>query len=215
MAVSEARLTEADAQPVRTPKAAAGAAGRAKTPSPSRSQRTTPARPDLVQTDAHPSARPPADEPVDAHMSDEDRFALFVDNMTDSVLPDLPPIPGYHVCWLTTTNPRDPVARRLRAGYELLRVEDFPEYSGLSLKTGDYQGVIGINEMVAAKIPEAAYQRGMQVLHHDRPLDQEAKLRSVIDSMKEQAARAKSGIVEEGDGTADLGKGTSAPRFVS
>lgn len=154
-------------------------------------------------------AGPATDEGVDK----VERMNAFLDSMQDDILPDLPNIPGYHVCWLTTTNARDPVARRLRAGYELLRASDFPGMEGISLKTGDYNGVIGINEMVAAKIPISAWKHAMRTFHHDRPNQEEAKLRSNVEAVKENAARQGFRIVEEGDGTAGLGSRAPEPTF--
>ena len=69
-----------------------------------------------------------------------------------AVLPDLPEIPGFHTFWATTTNSRDTVQNRLRMGYTFLRSSDFPGWDAASIKTGEYAGVIGQNEMIAMKI---------------------------------------------------------------
>ncbi len=145
---------------------------------------------------------------------EEDRMIqMFLDSMLDSVLPDLPDIPGHHTCWLSTSNPSDRISRRLAAGYKLITAKEFPHLDGASVKTGEYSGVIGVNEMLAAKIPERAYQRAMAVLHHERPHDEESKLRAKVDSVKESGERDGAPIVEIGDGTASLGKRMPAPRF--
>ncbi len=153
-------------------------------------------------------------EPAESFEEADRALALFLDAMQDNVLPDLPDIPGHHVCWLTTTNARDPIARRLRAGYRLITAGEFPEFKDASVKTGEYAGVLGVNEMVAAKIPTRAYQFAMQELHHNRPLGEEDKIRAKVNQVKDEAARDGAPVVEVGDGTAELGKRVPAPRFV-
>lgn len=153
------------------------------------------------------------DEDEDIQLSDDERFAMFVDSLNQSVLPDLPPMPGYHVCWLTTTNPRDPVARRIRMGYQLVRAEDLGnDWMGLSLKTGEYPGVLGINEMVAARIPIRLYNRYMQELHHNLPLQDEMKLRAAMDSAK-GALEARGSTIMETESMPDLVQRAPAPTF--
>jgi hypothetical protein len=44
-------------------------------------------------------------------ISDDDRLDMFRQQFFQAALPDLPKIPGFHVCWLTTTNPRTDLAR--------------------------------------------------------------------------------------------------------
>lgn len=124
----------------------------------------------------------------DREIDEDERFELFRDAQFQSVLPDLPKKPGYHVCWLTTSNPRDTIQRRIQMGYRLIRVEEVPGWDGVGLKTGDYAGVIGINEMVAAEIPERLYLRFMTEVHHTRPLSEEEKIRAMTQGMQERAA---------------------------
>ena len=52
----------------------------------------------------------------DREISDSDRLDMFRQQFFHASLPDLPKIPGYHVCWLTTTNPRDTINMRMRLG---------------------------------------------------------------------------------------------------
>jgi len=137
-------------------------------------------------------------------ITEAERLEFFRDSLQQSVLPDLPPIPGYHVCWLSTTHQRDTIAFRRRLGYQLIRVEDMPSWEGASAKDGDYQGVIAVNEMVAAKIPLSLYNRYMHEVHHRMPLSEEEKLKSALDTLKANAQRSGSAIVEEGEGTANV-----------
>jgi hypothetical protein len=147
-------------------------------------------------------------------LSDDERFDIFVDALDQSVLPDLPKIPGYHVCWLTTTHQSDTIPRRLRLGYTLIQADDLgPEWGHSSIKTGSYAGCVGINEMIAAKIPLRQFNRYMQELHHHRPLSEEEKLRSAIDAQKARAEEL-GGRLDEGDAMAGIINRARAPDFV-
>lgn len=155
------------------------------------------------------------DEAPDEGLTDDERFDFFVQSYDNSVLPDLPPMPGYHICWLTTTNPRDPIARRIRMGYEPIRADDLGHgWADTGLKTGDLSGVVAINEMVAAKIPTTLYQRYMRELHHTRPLSDEEKLRANLDFAK-QRAESFGGKLQEGDGMTELVQRAPVPKFAA
>lgn len=147
-------------------------------------------------------------------MTDEEFLALFSGAQNQSVLPDLPKIQGFHTFWATTTNPRDPIAGRLRLGYRFIKQEELPGWEqGVSIKTGEYAGCVGINEMIAMKIPEHRYQLMMQELHHRAPMAEEEKIRALVESHTENALRDKGRIVDE-DGFSDhIVQKASVPRF--
>jgi hypothetical protein len=145
-------------------------------------------------------------------LSDDDRVQMFRDSFYQSALPDLPEIPGYHTCWLTTTNPRDSIQGRFRLGYEPVRPEEVPGWEYATVKTGEYSGLIGVNEMIAAKLPERLYYRFMRESHHDAPLREEEKVTSDMDSMEARARSAKTRVVEE-DGMSSLREAAPAPVF--
>jgi hypothetical protein len=154
----------------------------------------------------------------DRTFSDSERLDEFRKQLQKDVLPDLPKIPGYHVCWLTTNNPQDSVHKRMLIGYEPMRAEDHPGWEHVSLKTGANEGVIGINEMVAYKIPLHLWEEMMRHVHHDRPLEDEAAIRERVEQMKAEAAGLASsgneGIeVELAEGMGDLGKSRKPPSF--
>lgn len=136
-------------------------------------------------------------------LTEDERLAEFRKSLYQSTLPDLPPIPGYHVCWLTTTNSRDPLQSRIRLGYEPVKPEDIPGWEAATLKTGEYAGFIGVNEMLAFKIPLSLYHMYMKESHHDAPLREEQKLQDTLDSIKKEAER-KGAKLLVGDGTAEL-----------
>lgn len=137
-------------------------------------------------------------------LSDDERLEMFRMNLYNDRLPNIPDIPGYHVCWLTTTNPSDTIQTRMRLGYELIRAEDVPGMELVTQKTGEYAGCIAVNEMLAAKLPLSLYYRYMQEAHHDAPLREEDKLEETAQLMREQAERA-GGRLLESDGMREVG----------
>lgn len=145
-------------------------------------------------------------------LSDDDRVQMFRDSFFQSALPDLPEIPGYHVCWLTTTNPRDPIQGRFRLGYEPVKPEEVPGWEYASIKTGEYAGLIGVNEMIAAKLPERLYFRLMKEAHHDAPLREEERITTEMDTMSERARGSKTRMIED-EGMSSLREAPPVPIF--
>jgi len=138
-------------------------------------------------------------------LSDDERVEMFRQNFYQSSLPDLPKIPGWHCCWLTTTNPRDSIQSRIRLGYEPVKPEDVPGWEYVTIKTGEWQGLIGVNEMLAFKLPISLYERYMREAHHDAPQREEEKLTETADFMAQQASASKSRITM-GDGNSEIGQ---------
>ena len=136
-------------------------------------------------------------------LTEDDRLEMFRNALFNDALPDLPEIPGYHMCWLTTQNPRDPIHRRMQLGYEPVKPEEIPGMEYASIKTGEWSGFIGVNEMLAFKLPMSLYEKFMQEAHHDAPLREEDKLAEVAEMMREQAERAGSSMYE-GDGMSEM-----------
>ena len=135
----------------------------------------------------------------DRELTDADRLEMFRDSRFQSVLPDLPAFPGYHVCWLTTTNPRDSLQNRMRQGYQLIRVSECAGWDGVGLRVGEVDNVVGVNEMVAAKIPLRLYNLYMREAHHNAPNDEEQKLVRQTESMMAQAEEIGA-VLQAGDG---------------
>ena len=136
-------------------------------------------------------------------ISDDDRLQMFQQALFNDALPDLPNLPGYHLCWLTTTNTRDPIHRRMQLGYEPVKPEEGPGMQYATLKTGEWSGFIAVNEMLAFKLPMSLYQRFMQEAHHDAPLREEQSLADQSDAIREQLMRSGSNVTE-GDGLSEL-----------
>lgn len=136
-------------------------------------------------------------------VTDDDRLEMFRQQLFNDALPDLPNIPGYHVCWLTTQNPRDPIHRRMQLGYTPVTAAEAPGLEYASTKTGEWQGFIAVNEMLAFKLPLKLYHAFMEEAHHNAPARDQSKLTDTADFLRQQA-KAKGSDLEEGDGIADL-----------
>jgi len=147
---------------------------------------------------------------VDRALSDEERLQIFREATYQSALPELPPIPGFHVCWLTTENGRDPIQSRLRMGYTLCKPEDFPGLYNETVTTGEWAGFVGFKEMIAAKLPLNLYQQYMAIAHHERPANEEAKLAETARSMREQARRQGADLAI-GEGIDDIPDAEDVP----
>jgi hypothetical protein len=145
-------------------------------------------------------------------ISDDDRVEMFRQQFFQSALPDLPKIQGYHTCWLTTTNPRDTIQARVRLGYEPVKPEDVPGWEYATIKTGEYAGFIGVNEMLAFKLPMRLYQMFMEEAHFNAPAREDEKLVAMTEGLREQAERAGGRLIE-GDGMADLRHVPERPVF--
>lgn len=147
-----------------------------------------------------------------AELSDDERVDLLRMSYFQSALPDLPQIPGFHVCWLTTTNPRDSIIGRERLGYQLLRAADVPGWEYSAASSGQFEGAIMVNEMVAAKLPMRLYQRYMAESHHKEPLREEEKIVAETHNRKNEAASHGSVLIES-PGIVALGKDPGTPDF--
>tara|TARA_R110000868_G_scaffold46036_2_gene152340 strand:+ start:1059 stop:1601 length:543 start_codon:yes stop_codon:yes gene_type:complete len=145
-------------------------------------------------------------------LSDDERVEMFNRGLFQSTLPNLPDIPGYHLFWATTTNPRDSIQSRLQLGYELVTLDDVPGYGYLRQKDGDFAGAISVNELIAMKIRQELYERYMLANHHYSPLSEEEKLDSVLDGLKNQARGSKGRITVE-EGSAALTQRAATPTF--
>lgn len=140
-------------------------------------------------------------------VSDDDRLELFKNSFTQAALPDLPREEGWHNCWLSTTNPKDPIHFRQRIGYELIKGSDLPGYEVMMVKNpnAEFAGYVMVGEMIAARIPMSLYARYMKEVHHTAPMEEEGRLRSALDTIR-NAAQGRGGDLLEGDGMRDLGK---------
>lgn len=114
-----------------------------------------------------------------------ERRRSFRDEWTQEALPRLPKLDGWHLCWLSTTNQWDPISRRIRMGYTAVKPEELPGYEHLTQKSGQWEGCVGINEMILFKIPQTLFQQIMTEFHHDQPLDEESSIKNKTEAWSE------------------------------
>ncbi len=160
------------------------------------------------------------DRPISQNreLSDRERVDMLRRTFFQSALPDLPPIEGYHVCWLTTQNPRDPVHGRLRLGYEIIQAHEIPGFEHMGMKDGSFPGALSVNEMIASKVPIHLYEAFMREVHWDAPLREEEGIYNEAMNVGEEAAQAakrggrmRAPIIEAG--TQELGQARATPTF--
>jgi hypothetical protein len=146
----------------------------------------------------------------DRQTTDAERLDMFRAAHAQAALPDIPPIPGFHVIWLSSTNPKDSLQMRARMGYTPVKDEDVKGFEFVADKGGATDGLIRVNEMVAYKLPMHLYNLYMRENHHYAPAREETKLTDTANQVKQQL-RAKGSNVDEGDGVEALRQLDSVP----
>ena len=138
--------------------------------------------------------------------SDEDikrreRLEAFRDKWANSALPDLPKdaIPGFHLCWLSTTNQYDSIDKRLALGYEPVKAAELGKgFEALGkMSSGKFEGCVSCNEMVLFKLPEEIYQEVMRMLHLEDPLEHQRNITAAVRSTSQEGKGGRS-ILEGG-----------------
>jgi hypothetical protein len=154
------------------------------------------------------------DAPEDSFVSADERRKMWKDEWTQSALPNVPEIPGWHVCWLSTTNSYDSIDKRIRLGYVPVQADELPEMKNSRVKAGEHVGFIACNEMLLYKIPMELYQDVMAHFHHEAPLEEANKIRLQAERIQGRDSSGRSLGQVEGDGLGDIDKPIPAPAFV-
>jgi len=115
--------------------------------------------------------------PEEKFVSSEERRRMFRSEWLQEALPTPPEIPGYHLCWLSSTNQYDPIHKRMRMGYEPVKAEELPGFEHLRVKAGEHAGFVSCNEMILYKMPMDLYQEIMFEIHHRAPLEEQDKIK--------------------------------------
>lgn len=113
----------------------------------------------------------------------EERRKMFRSEFQQESLPTPPAIPGFHLCWLSTTNQYDPIHKRQRLGYTPVKAEEMQGFENYRVKAGELEGFIACNEMVLYKIPEEIYQEYMAEVHHYAPMEEQEKIKVQQDQL--------------------------------
>ncbi len=152
--------------------------------------------------------------PEEKFMSAQERRKAWSDEWTQSALPKTPEIPGWHLCWLSTTNSYDSIDKRMRLGYVPVKADELTGFDTYRVKSGENIGFIACNEMVLYKIPMDLYQDVMLQMHHEKPLEEADKIRVQVENL--QGTRDSSGKSlgqVEGEGFGDLDRDVKTPVF--
>ena len=153
------------------------------------------------------------DAPEDSFVSADERRKMWKDEWTQSALPNVPEMPGWHLCWLSTTNSYDSIDKRIRLGYVPVKADEYPGFENYRVKAGEHVGFIACNEMLLYKIPMELYQDVMAHFHHEAPLEEANKIRLQAEqAVGRDSSGRKLGQVE-GEGLDDIDKQLPAPVF--
>lgn len=141
--------------------------------------------------------------PEDNFALSEERRKMFRSEWLQEALPTPPEIPGYHLCWLSSTNQYDPIHKRMRLGYEPVKADELPGFEHLKVKAGEHVGFVACNEMLLYKLPMDIYQQLMTELHHNAPLEEQEKIKVQQEQLLGQRdSHGKTLVSIEGDGMA-------------
>ena len=147
--------------------------------------------------------------------STQERRRMWSEEWTQSALPKLPSMEGWHLCWLSTTNSYDSIDKRMRLGYVPVKADELPGYEQYRVKEGEHVGFVSCNEMLLFKLPMDIYQDAMRMMHHDLPGEEAEKIRVRAEDL--QGARDSNGkplLRVEGEGFGQLDKQpVTAPSF--
>ena len=152
--------------------------------------------------------------PEEAFISKQERRKMWSDEWTQSALPKVPEIPGWHLCWLSTTNGYDSIDKRMRLGYVPVRAEELPGFDNYRVKAGEDIGFIACNEMRLYKLPMEIYQEVMTQMHHEAPNEESDKVQVQIEQLqgnRDSSGRSLGSV--EGEGFGNLNRNVQTPVF--
>jgi hypothetical protein len=152
--------------------------------------------------------------PEDKFISTQERRKMWSEEWTQSALPKLPSLDGWHLCWLSTTNSYDSIDKRMRLGYVPVKADELPGYEDYRVKSGEHVGHISCNEMLLFKLPMDIYQEVMTHMHHDKPREEAEKIKVQQESLQGRDSNGRPLLSVEGEGFGSIEKQpTSNPVF--
>ena len=151
--------------------------------------------------------------PEEMFVSADERRKMWKEEWVQSALPPAPDLPGWHVCWLSTTNSYDSIDKRLRLGYTPVMADEVKGYENWRVKAGEHSGYVACNEMLLFKIPMETYQDIMAHFHHDQPLEEANKIKMQAEQSVGRDSRGRALGQVEGEGIEQLDKPLPAPSF--
>jgi hypothetical protein len=137
-------------------------------------------------------------------ISTQERKNMWSEEWTQSALPKLPNMKGWHLCWLSTTNSYDSIDKRIRLGYVPVKSEELPGYEDYRVKSGEHVGYISCNEMLLFKLPMEIFQEVMTHMHHDKPREEADKIKIQLESIQGRDSNGRSLVQVEGEGMGSI-----------
>ena len=150
--------------------------------------------------------------PEEKFISTQERRKMWSEEWTQSALPKLPNMDGWHLCWLSTTNSYDSIDKRIRLGYVPVKSDELPDFENYKVKSGEHVGYISCNEMLLFKLPMDIYQDIMAENHHWLPLDESEKIKLQQEQLVDQS-RVKGKQLASIEGGIPDESGTPVPEF--
>lgn len=152
--------------------------------------------------------------PEEGFISKQERRKMWSDEWTQSALPKVSDIPGWHLCWLSTTNGYDSIDKRMRLGYVPVRADELLGFDNYRVKAGEDVGFIACNEMRLYKLPMEVYQEVMLQMHHEAPKEEADKVQIQVDQLQgNRDSSGKSLSKVEGEGFGNLNRNVQTPVF--
>ena len=156
--------------------------------------------------------------PEEKFMSSQERRKAWSNEWTQSALPKVPEdaLPGWHLCWLSTTNSYDTIDKRIRLGYVPVTADELPGFENYRLKAGEHVGQISCNEMLLFKIPMEVYQDVMTQMHFEAPREEAEKIKvqlANLQGQRDSSGRSLVGVEGDGMGRIDKQQTNTAPIF--
>jgi len=137
----------------------------------------------------------------------QDIDKMWSDEWTQTALPNVPPIPGWHLCWLSTTNSYDTIDKRIRLGYVPVTADELPGFENYRVKAGEHVGHISCNEMLLFKIPTELYQRVMTHFHYQKPMEATQAIMERMEELQQGADSSGHKLLKtEGEGFGRVAK---------
>lgn len=152
--------------------------------------------------------------PETTFVSSEERRKAFRTEWTQEALPTPPAIPGYHLCWLSSTNQYDPIHKRMRMGYEQVKADELSGFDVYKVKAGEHAGFVSCNEMLLYKLPEDVYQDLMLELHYHLPREEQEKIKVQQEQLlNARDSNGRSLVSVEGEGMSSQQSVSRLPVF--
>ena len=152
--------------------------------------------------------------PEEKFASSQERRKMWSDEWTQSALPKVPEIPGWHLCWLSTTNSYDSIDKRMRLGYVPVKADEVRGFDNFRVKAGQHEGFVACNEMLLFKLPMEIYQDVMLQMHHEAPMDEADKIRVQVENLQGQRDSSGKSLTQvEGEGFGNIDQNVKTPIF--